>query len=204
MIAGIVTVSDRRIKTGALGIGGAIALIVASVFAVEGGYVNDPRDPGGETNHGITKRTAEANGYRGDMRTLTKDRAREIYVSEYIQRPGYVPLVERDLRVAEETIDSGVNAGTGRSSKWFQECLNAFNNGGRDYQDVAIDGQIGPASLRAFDALRARRGAELAGTLMVRCQDSLQAGHYLALANANSKFQAFTVGWFRTRIRNVQ
>lgn len=195
--------SDNGIKAGALGIAGAIALIVASVFAVEGGYVNDPRDPGGETNHGVTKRTAVANGYRGDMRALTKERAQSIYVSQYIERPGYVPIVERDIRVGEETIDSGVNAGTGRSSRWFQECLNAFNNGGRDYQDIAIDGQIGPASLRAFDALRARRGADLAGTLMVRCQDALQAGHYLTLAKANPKFQAFTVGWFRTRIRNV-
>ena len=196
--------SDTGTKAGALGIAGAITLIVASVFAVEGGYVNDPRDPGGETNHGVTKRTAAANGYNGDMRALTKERARAIYVSQYIERPGYLPIIERDIRVAEETIDSGVNAGTGRSSRWFQQCLNIFNSAGRDYRDVAVDGQIGPASVGAFDALRRRRGDQLAGTLMVRCQDALQAGHYIALAQGNAKFEAFTVGWFRTRIRNVE
>ena len=39
------------------------------VLSHEGGYVNHPKDPGGETNWGITKRTALANGYTGAMRT---------------------------------------------------------------------------------------------------------------------------------------
>ena len=42
----------------------------------EGGYVNDPRDPGGETNHGVTKRVAVANGYTGSMKDLPLDTAK--------------------------------------------------------------------------------------------------------------------------------
>ena len=38
--------------------GAAIIAIVAGVFAVEGGYVNNPDDPGGETNHGVTVASA--------------------------------------------------------------------------------------------------------------------------------------------------
>lgn len=191
-----------RLKTKGAVMGG-VALILAAVFAVEGGYVNDPRDPGGETNHGVTKRVARTNGYDRPMRELTRDEASRIYVSQYIERPGYMPIVERDLHVGEETVDSGVNAGPGRSSRWFQECLNLFNNGGRDWRDVAVDGRIGPATIAAFDALRARRGEELASSLMVKCQDTMQGAHYVELARGSVKFEAFMTGWFRTRIRNV-
>lgn len=113
-------------------IAAALALILTAVFAAEGGYVNDPRDPGGETNHGITKRVAVANGYTGPMRDLTKDRSRQIYVLQYIEAPGYLPIVDRDMASAEEIVDSGVNAGPGRASRWLQQSLNLLNDGGRD------------------------------------------------------------------------
>lgn len=49
------------------------------VLRIEGGYVNDPDDPGGETNHGITLNTARKFGYQGSMRAMTKEQAKEIY-----------------------------------------------------------------------------------------------------------------------------
>ena len=49
------------------------------VIRIEGGYVNDPDDPGGETNYGITKRLAVAHGYKGSMINMTQDQAKEIY-----------------------------------------------------------------------------------------------------------------------------
>ena len=49
------------------------------VIRIEGGYVNDPDDPGGETNYGITKRLAVAHGYKGSMIHMTQDQAKEIY-----------------------------------------------------------------------------------------------------------------------------
>ena len=53
------------------------------VLRIEGGYVNDKDDPGGETNHGITKRLARAHGYSGRMIDMTKDEAKEIYRKEF-------------------------------------------------------------------------------------------------------------------------
>ena len=50
----------------------AIALIIAAVFAVEGGYVNNPKDPGGATNHGVTEAVARKHDYRGHMKDLPK------------------------------------------------------------------------------------------------------------------------------------
>ena len=52
---------------------------IERVLSHEGGYANHPKDPGGETNWGVTKRTAQANGYTGSMRAMTRAQAIEIY-----------------------------------------------------------------------------------------------------------------------------
>ena len=56
---------------------------IEHVLKVEGGYVNDPSDSGGETNWGITKRVALKNDYTGAMRDMPKSLASEIYVKRY-------------------------------------------------------------------------------------------------------------------------
>jgi hypothetical protein len=89
----------------------AIALMIAGVIAVEGGYVNHPADPGGETNMGITKAVAVQNGYAGPMRTLPREVAESIYYRQYIVAPGYEPLVAIDAPVTEELFDTTVNMG---------------------------------------------------------------------------------------------
>lgn len=182
---------------------GAIALILAALFVNEGGYVNDPRDPGGETNHGVTKRVAVANGYDGPMKALPKGMAAEIYVREYMDKPGFRPFIERDIRLGEELVDTGVNVGPAREGRWLQESLNHFNNRGADYPDIKEDGRVGPATVAAYDALRRRRGGALACQLLVKALDAKQAAHYMQLGGTNGTMEAFMVGWFRTRIGNV-
>ena len=185
------------------GIGAAIALLIASIFAVEGGFVDNPADPGGATNHGVTERVARADGYTGDMRMLPKARATDIIKRNYIVKPGYLPLVAADVHVAHEVIDSGYNAGPSRSTRWLQESLNHLNNRGRDYRDIAEDGLMGPGTMAAVEALQRRRGKALACQLLVKLMDAKQAQHYARLAAANDKFETFMVGWVRTRIGNV-
>ncbi|MDR7062004.1 MULTISPECIES: glycosyl hydrolase 108 family protein [unclassified Sphingopyxis] len=194
--------NNGAVKKG--GLATAIALILAAVFSVEGGYVNDPRDPGGETNHGVTKQVARANGFDGPMRDLTKVQAGDIYTKQYIEKPGFVPVIDLSPAVGHELVDSGVNAGPGRAARWFQETLNHLNNGGRDYADIAEDGQVGPGTVAAFRSLKAKRGAELSCVLVLRLLDAKQAGHYMRLAANDNKFEAFMVGWTRTRVENVE
>ena len=67
-------------------IGGVAAAIIVAVFAVEGGYVNNPKDPGGATNHGITEQVARQHDYKGDMRDLTREVAESIYYADYIEK----------------------------------------------------------------------------------------------------------------------
>ena len=190
-------------QKGALAAFGAVGLILASIFAVEGGYVDNPNDPGGRTNHGVTEQVARDSGFQGRMQDLPQIDAIRIYLEKYIERPGYGPLVELDFWFAEEIIDVGVNAGQSRASRWAQESLNHYNNRGRDYRNIAEDGRFGPASVAAYRSLQAKRGRKLACQLMIKALDAKQAQHYMRLAGNDSKFEEFMVGWMRTRIGNV-
>lgn len=179
-----------------------IKAIIDGVIAVEGGYADDPNDPGGKTMYGITEKVARANGYAGDMRNLPRSTAFQIYYLRYVVAPNFDDVALIDERVAEELIDTGVNAGHGRAATWFQMALNGLNDRQRDYKDIKEDGDIGTGTLTAFRAFKKRRGTD-ATSIMLAALDALQGYHYLTLAKDNSKFETFLNGWLRHRIRNV-
>lgn len=176
-----------------------VASIIAAVFAVEGGYVNNPKDPGGATNHGVTEKVARDHGYTGHMKDLPKETAVEIYYQDYIDKPGYSWVIDRSPALGQKLVDIGVNAGTGRASRWFQIGLNAYNRDAKDYPDLKVDGQLGPATFRAYDSLAKLRGETKACELMIKALEAQQGGHYLSLTN----METFTVGWMDHRIGNV-
>ena len=176
--------------------------LASHILAVEGGYVNDPRDSGGETNHGITKRVAQRYGYHGDMRHMPKTIALQIYRQQYWTDPGFAEVAKRSEKIAEELFDTGVNAGVARAAGFLQRALNALNNQGKLYSDIAEDQDIGPATLRALDAYLKVRG-RLGETVMIRALDCLQGAFYLDLAVRRPKDEAFVFGWLSNRIGNV-
>ena len=103
----------------------------------EGGYVNHPKDPGGETNLGVTKRVYEEWGGTKDMKDLTVEDVSPIYKKNYWDRIKGDELPSGlDLCV----FDFGVNAGTGRAAKYLQRLVG-----------TTVDGGIGPNSLRAVN-----------------------------------------------------
>lgn len=107
--------------------------IFERVISHEGGYVNHPNDPGGETNWGITKATALVAGYTGDMRSLTRERAKEIYRVAFWQR------VQGDAlppALAFQLFDACVNHGIGNGIRMLQRAVG-----------VADDGKLGPVTL---------------------------------------------------------
>lgn len=181
------------------GVAGSIAVIVAAVFAMEGGWVNNSKDPGGETNHGVTKVVATQHGWEGSLKTMPKEFAEQVYYKDYIEKPGYLPIVELSPALAHKIVDAGVNAGTGRSSRWFQASLNAVNRDGKDYPDIAVDGSVGPGTVRAYESLVRVRGKFQACSMMVKLMDAHQAMHYVSLKN----LETFTPGWVMNRIGNV-
>ena len=171
------------------------AAVIATTFAVEKGWVNNPADPGGETNHGITQNVARANGYKGDMRELPKEFAEWVYAKDYIEKPQFDRVLALSPAVGHKLVDAGVNAGPGRAAKWFQQALNDLSRGGADYGRISVDGQIGAGTLAAYQALERKRGRTKACELVVKLVDARQAMHYVSL-----NMPTFTVGWVDHRI----
>ena len=88
----------------------------------EGGYVNDPDDPGGETKYGISHRAFP----ELDIKHLTIEEAKEIYYDHY-----WLPLLEglEDVNAALQIFDMGVNAGLKRAVRIAQKCSGAYEDG---------------------------------------------------------------------------
>lgn len=117
----------------------------------EGGYVNDPRDPGGETNWGITVAVARAEGYSGPMRELPRDTAKAIYKAKY-----WAPVRADELpdSVRFDVFDAAVNHGVSQSSKWLQRAAGANPDGVIGAQTVAAARSAGPLIAAAFNGYR--------------------------------------------------
>ena len=112
---------------------------IPRILAHEGGYVNDPQDPGGATNRGITLATFRAhvnpNGTAEDLKRLTEAQAVKVYKAQYWDAVSADKLpVGVDYAVA----DFAVNSGPARAAKYLQRVVGA-----------AQDGKIGPATLAA-------------------------------------------------------
>lgn len=179
--------------------GGGILAILLGVLALEGGYVNHPSDPGGETNMGITQTTAVEHGYTGPMKELPQEVALNIYADSYVYKPGFDGVVNISEPVGRKLVDAGVNVGQRRASRWYQESLNSFSRGCKDYPCISTDGIIGKRTLEAHENLIKKRGEVLTCKLLLRAFESHQGYHYLSLTH----LQDFTVGWFSHRIGNV-
>lgn len=144
----------------------------------EGGYVNDPRDPGGETNWGITKRTAQANGYQGSMRAMTREQAYKIYYSAFWLRYQCDKMPDA---VAFQFFDAAVNHGLGNASRMLQRAVN-----------VADDGIIGNMTIAAIKKMA------ISDVIM-----RLNAEH-LEFYCKLSTFATFGKGWVRRVAGNLK
>lgn len=177
-----------------------IGAILAGLLIVEGGYVNHPTDPGGETNYGITKEVAAEHGYTGPMESLPKAVAMDIYATTYISKPKFDKVLEISEPVGIKLIDAGVNTGYDRATKWYQQSLNSFSRGCKDYSCIGVDGIIGPATLNAHKKLIEKRGEADSCRLLLRGINTFQGKHYMNLTSLST----FNVGWFLHRINNVK
>lgn len=169
--------------------------IMAPTKKVEGGYVNHPSDPGGETNKGITKKVAVEYGYTGPMKSIPDAVVNSIFYQGYLVKPGFVPLISLDPAVTTELFDTSVNMGPARPSRFFQQSLNEICPALK----LKVDGQVGPATVAGF----ARCQRTLLCQAVIPRLDAKQLAEYDRLIRANAKLAVFRKGWVNHRIGNV-
>lgn len=166
----------------------------------EGGYVNHPDDRGGPTKFGITQATAHANGYCEAMQDMTQEQAIAIYRHQYWQTPHFDQVADLSILVASELFDTGVNMGPAVAVKFLQRSLNALNRGSQDYPNVAVDGLLGPATLRALKAFLTQRRQASGEQVLLAALNALQGAHYIQLAEKRPANEAFVYGWLKERV----
>lgn len=147
---------------------------VKVILKHEGGYVNDPVDPGGETNMGISKRAYPDL----DIKGLTKEKAEEIYYKDYWLK-SKAPQVPEELRLIY--FDMVVNMGKSRAVKILQTAVNAKG------VKTDIDGGIGPQTIS--NSLKS--GLEPARLRSYRVK------YYADLVNRKPSLEKYWYGWYR-------
>ncbi|QUJ77857.1 peptidoglycan-binding protein [Sulfitobacter albidus] len=125
--------------------------IAEDIVRREGGYVNDPDDPGGATNFGVTIHTMRRLGLDldgdgqispADVRKLTREQAVQIFLKHYYEKP---LIAELPRALQASVFDMYVNAGA-NAVKILQRLLVDMGYA------VTVDGALGPQSLAAVRA----------------------------------------------------
>ena len=146
--------------------------IIEKVLEHEGGYVNDPKDLGGETKYGITKRFYPD----VDIKNLTIEQAIEIYKKDYWDKNRVESLPQNLWHIY---FDMCVNMGKRTAVKVLQRA--AVNKG----RKIEVDGGLGPMTIGAL------KGVELDRVRAFRVK------YYVDLITAKPEQEKFYLGWFR-------
>jgi lysozyme family protein len=159
--------------------------IAREIVAREGGFVDDPDDPGGPTNHGVTLATLQRLGRDinrdhkidvADVQALGREAAAQIFVEYYFQKPGIGGL---PAALQPSVFDAYVNMG-GQAVKVLQRLLGSMR------LPVSVDGVIGPqtteATAKAFAA---------APDHLVDAHGVARRNYYYALGDARPQSRKF-------------
>ena len=149
------------------------------VIGLEGGYVNDPKDPGGETKFGISKRSYP----KIDIKDLSLEDANGIYKRDFWEQLG---LDEINPEVAREIFEVAVNAGLKRSTRITQRALNYLGEG------LEEDGLMGPKTRKAI-----QKWVKKDKLALLKVQNGEQYLYYKRSIRRNPKLHRFARGWLR-------
>lgn len=140
----------------------------------EGGYVNNPADPGGETKYGISRRAYPME----DIRNMTLERAKALYLRDYW---GPVGCESAPDGIKFDLFDCAVNSGPTTAIRLLQGAAG-----------VTQDGVVGPMTLKAINAMPAAQ-------IVARFN-----GWRLAFMANTPQWETFSRGWARRIAANLK
>jgi len=172
--------------------------IAEAIVAREGGFVNDPDDPGGATKHGVTIGTMRRLGLDldrdgdvdvADVRRVTPEIATDLFIRHYFERPRIDELPEA---LQASVFDMQVNAGA-NAVKILQRLLREMGH------EIGVDGMIGPQTIDAASA-----AYQAAPDYLADAYGIARRNYYLGLADARPPLRKFARtraggkgGWIR-------
>jgi lysozyme family protein len=178
--------------------------------AIEGGYVFDPDDAGGETYKGISRRfnpswggwvkideVKKANPRKRkfdnifDQDDALQQEVKLFYKQSYWDRfwGDDIPVQE----IGEELFDTGVNLGVRRAVRFLQEGLNLLNRNQKNYVDILEDGLFGRNTLKALNAYLKKDDT----SVLLKIMNIFQGMHYIEYMRKDPVQEKYARGWLK-------
>jgi lysozyme family protein len=179
---------------------------------IEGGYVNDPDDNGGETYRGIARnkhsnwrgwyrideekrKTKDAKSATGGLTTfLDADEELQKLVKKFYYEEFWCKIngnLFSDQRIVNEVYDNAVNMGPEKSAEILQRTINVLNKNQRHYLDITVDKEIGRRTIMALEECIKHNGTKR----VLNVLNGYQIKHYLECMEKNPINEKF-LGWF--------
>lgn len=152
---------------------------ISYVLENEGGYSNDPNDPGGATNFGIEQKEWP----EVDIANINRDQAIGWYKPNYWEKAPYDSIESQ--QVATKLFDMHVNCGLGTAVRIAQQAMG--------FKNEDVDGNMGPATLSAINQAQPN-------DFLNAVVELLQA-HYKSLETHNPKLVVFDHGWMNRAVK---
>ena len=149
------------------------------LLKVEGGYSDDKYDSGGKTKYGIIEVEARKYGYKGHMRDMPVEIAKDIYYKKYFKGNRLDEVVNDKISLS--ICDWIVNSGTWGAKK-AQQALNIVNG-----TDLATDGKIGNQTLFALNHVDTDK--------FLQAYHELQRRFYNSIVASRPTQRVFLKGW---------
>jgi lysozyme family protein len=178
-------------------------------MAIEIGWVNDPRDHGGETINGISRRSfpewagwpivdqaKKEIGFPANLKI--KDELnkliRAFYKQQFWNKLSLDAFAEQ--KIANELFDTGVNCGSGVAATFLQRALNVCNRNQRDYPNIIVDGIIGGKTIGVINSHRRP-------LLVLKTLNVLQGARYFEICEHKEDQEIFWNSWMSRVFENI-